>query len=335
MTLYTDIPTRAEIDALWNAAFPTSVSLYVPTEPASSGQAEQIAFKNLARAALDQLAGADKNDLGAVEEALADLGEDDGFWRRQARTLAVFATPAWLRTFRLPNRLMELAVGGERLYVKPLMRAVTVPQTAFVLALAQGGVRLLETVPDAPAALVRVPDMPSDVATAAGKASIKDRAPIRRLQGDEGQKVRIRQYARRVDDALREVLPGHGVPLVIAATEPLDSIFRSVCRYPEVVPESVRGNPESVPDVELVQQARAVLDRYYAGKARRAARVVRAAGWAEPHIERCRDRRPPGHPRRGRHAVRRHRRRRAWPGRRGRGRAVRRRASPGQHRCRR
>jgi hypothetical protein len=37
MTLYTDIPTRAEIDALWNAAFPTSVSLYVPTEPASSG----------------------------------------------------------------------------------------------------------------------------------------------------------------------------------------------------------------------------------------------------------------------------------------------------------
>jgi Bacterial archaeo-eukaryotic release factor family 11 len=266
MTLYTDIPTRAEIDALWNAAFPTSVSLYVPTEPASSGQAEQIAFKNLTRAALDQLAGADKNDLGAVEEALADLGEDDGFWRRQARTLAVFATPAWLRTFRLPNRLMELAVGGERLYVKPLMRAVTFPQTAFVLALAQGGVRLLETVPDAPAALVRVPDMPSDVATAAGKASIKDRAPIRRLQGDEGQKVRIRQYARRVDDALREVLPGHGVPLVIAATEPLDSIFRSVCRYPEVVPESVRGNPESVPDVELVQQARAVLDRYYAGK---------------------------------------------------------------------
>jgi hypothetical protein len=266
MTLYTDIPTRAEIDALWNAAFPTSVSLYVPTEPASSGEAERIAFKNLTRVALGQLTGADRNDLAAIEEALADLGEDDGFWRRQARTLAVFVTPAWLRTFRLPNRLTELAVGGERLYVKPLMRAVTFPQTAFVLALAQGGVRLLETVPDAPPVLVRVPDMPSDVAAAAGKASIKDRAPIRRLQGDEGQKVRIRQYARRVDDALREVLPGHGVPLVIAAAEPLDSIFRSVCRYPDVVPDSVPGSPESVSDVELVQQARTVLDRYYAAR---------------------------------------------------------------------
>ena len=49
-----------------------------------------------------------------------------------------------MRTFRLSNRLIELAVGGERLYVKPLMRAVTFPQTAFVLALAQGGVRLLD-----------------------------------------------------------------------------------------------------------------------------------------------------------------------------------------------
>jgi hypothetical protein len=47
--------------------------------PAPSGEAERIAFKNLARFALDQLAGADKNDLAAVEEALADLGEDDGF----------------------------------------------------------------------------------------------------------------------------------------------------------------------------------------------------------------------------------------------------------------
>ena len=266
MTLYTDIPTRAEIDALWNAASPTSVSLYVPTEPTSSGEAERIAFKNLARAGLEQLAGTDKNDLAAVEETLADLGEDDDFWRHQARTLAVFATPAWSHTFRLPNRLTELAVGGERLYVKPLMRAVTFPQTAFVLALAQGGVRLLETVPDAPPVLVRVPDMPSDVASAVGKASIKDRAPIRRLQGDEGQKVRMRQYARRVDQALREVLPGHGVPLVIAATEPLESIFRSVCRYPDAVPESVPGSPESVSDVELVQQARAVLDRYHAGR---------------------------------------------------------------------
>lgn len=266
MTLYTDIPTRAEIDVLWETASQAAVSLYVPTEPASSGDAERIAFKNLVRQSLDQLADRDKHDLAALEEALVGLEEDDEFWRHQARTLAVFATPEWLRTFRLPNRLVELAVAGERLHVKPLMRAVTFPQTAFVLALAQGGLRLLETVPDAAPEVVRVPDMPSDVASAVGKSSIKDRAPVRRLQGEEGQKVRMRQYARQIDHALREVLPGHGVPLVIAATEPLDAIFRSVCRYPDVVPETVAGNPENVADVDLVATARDVLDRYYAGR---------------------------------------------------------------------
>lgn len=265
MTLYTDIPTRSEIDSLWQATSPASVSLYVPPEPESSGEAERIAFKNLTRAALDQLAHVPKDDLVAVEEALVDLEDDEDFWRHQARTLAVFATPGWVRTFRLPNRLLELAVGGERLHVTPLMRAVTFPQTAFVLALAQGGVRLLETVPDAPPEVVRVPDLPTDVAAAVGKSSIKDRAPVRRLQGDEGQKVRMRQFARMVDTALREVLPGHGVPLVLAATEPLEAIFRSVCRYPDLVPESVAGSPESVSDVDLVREARAVLDRYHAG----------------------------------------------------------------------
>jgi len=149
MTLSTDIPTRPEIDALWETTAPASVSLYVPTEPASNGDAERIAFKNLARAALDQLADVDKHHLAALEDAFADLEEDDEFWRHQARTLAVFATPGWVRTFRLPNRLNALAVAGDRLHVKPLMRAVTFPQTAFVLALAQGSVRLLETVPDA------------------------------------------------------------------------------------------------------------------------------------------------------------------------------------------
>ncbi|MGE0299102.1 MAG: hypothetical protein AB7R99_20725, partial [Pseudonocardia sp.] len=242
MTLYTDIPTRGELDALWSVAAPAAISLYVPTAPASSGEAERIAFKNLARDALEQLAAADdaKQDVAAIEEALTDLEDDDtGFWRHQARTLAVFATPGWVRTFRLPNHLGALAVGADRLYVKPLMRAVTFPQTAFLLALAQGGVRLLETVPDAAPEVVRVPDLPADVASAVGKSSIADRAPVRRLQGSEGQKVRMRQYARLVDAALREVLPGHGVPLVLAATEPLDAIFRSVCRYPDLVPESV------------------------------------------------------------------------------------------------
>jgi ABC-type branched-subunit amino acid transport system ATPase component len=256
MTLYTDIPTRTEIDALWETAGPASVSLYVPTEPASSGAAERIAFKTAPRdgqARPRRVGGGLRRPRGGRRVLAAPGAHARGV--RHARLGA-----------HVPTAQPPRGGGrrGKRLHVKPLMRAVTFPQTAFVLALAQGSVRLLETVPDAAPEVVRVPDMPSDVASAVGKSSIKERAPIRKLQGDEGQKVRMRQYARQIDHALREVLPGHGVPLVVAATEPLDAIFRSVCRYPDLVPETVAGNPESTSDADVVAAARDVLDRYYA-----------------------------------------------------------------------
>lgn len=268
MTLYTDIPTRSEIDALWRDDPPAAISIYVETTPDSSGEAERIAYKNGVREALAQLGDAGKGNLAGLAEELAVLEDEDAeeFWRHQARSLAVFATPSSLRTFRLPNRLAPVAVGGTRFVVKPLLRAVTFPQTAFVLALAQGSVRLLETVPDAPAREVRVPDMPTDVASAVGKSSIRDRAPIRRVQGSEGQNLRRAQFCRLVDAAIREVLPGQGVPLVLAAAEPLDSIFRAHCRYPDLVPQSLSGSPEGRGDVELVAAAREILDNWYADR---------------------------------------------------------------------
>ncbi|MDQ0383039.1 baeRF11 domain-containing protein [Amycolatopsis thermophila] len=268
MTLYTDIPTRSEIDSLWQDVAPAAVSIYLETTPASSGEAERIAYKNAVREALAQLGEVGKEDLAGLTEELAVL-DDEGseeFWRHQARSLAVFAGPSSLRSYRLPNRLKPAVVTGTRFFVKPLMRALTFPQAAFVLALAQGSVRLLEAVPDAPPREVRVPDMPSDVASAVGKSSIKDRAPVRRVQGTEGQKLRMAQFCRQVDSALRDVLPGGGVPLVLAATEPLEGIFRAHCRYPDLVPYGVPGNPEGRGDGELVAEAREVLDRWHADR---------------------------------------------------------------------
>jgi len=266
MTLYTDIPTRSEIDALWEAGPRAAISLYLETRPDSSGEAERIAYKNAVREALSQLDPADLEDLAGLADELTILEDEeaDDFWRYQARTLAVFATPSSLHTFRLPNRLTPAAVGGSRFLVRPLLRAVTFPQTAYVLALAQGSVRLLETLPEIDAREVRLPGMPADVASAVGKSSIRGRSPIRRVQGSEGQKLRMAQYARLVDGGLRGMLSGQSVPLVVAATEPLASIFRAHCSYPHLVPRSVASNPEGRGDGELVAAAREVLDGWYA-----------------------------------------------------------------------
>jgi len=270
VTLHTDIPTRADIERLLTRRTPWCVSIYLPTSSIpQEAQADRIELRNLVSAAVAQLeaAGAERRAVNEIREPLDELAEDDEFWAEQARSLAVFATPASVRTYRLPNRLESAVEVADRFYVKPLLRAVTFPQAAFVLALAAGAVRLVEVTPDGPPFTVDVPGLPSDAASAAGKASIADRAPARRLQGSEGQKVRLRQYARKVDQALRGVLTGLELPLILAATEPLASIYRSVSSYPHLVDTTLRGNPEERTDQQLADEARAVLDAMYAREA--------------------------------------------------------------------
>jgi hypothetical protein len=270
MILHADIPTRAQVDRLLVNRDPASVSVYVPTDPASANVGERIELRNLAAEAMNQLrdAGVAKRELAAIEEEVADLVDDEDFWRHQARSLAVFVTPEVLMTFRLPNRLLGAVEAADRFYVKPLLRTVTFPQVAFVLAIAQGSVRLIEVSPDLEPEVVTLPDMPKDAASAAGRSSISDKAPIRRIQGDEGRKLRLRQYARKVDQALRPFLSGLDVPLILAAAEPLDSIYRSVNSYPHLAPGGISGNPERTPDAELAAGARDVLDELYARELR-------------------------------------------------------------------
>ena len=90
----------------------------------------------------------DRQSVEAIEEGLDDLIDDTPIWAYQANSLAVFATPTAVLTFRLPNRLEPVVEAADRFYTKPLLRSITVPQSAFVLALAQGSVRLVEVSSD-------------------------------------------------------------------------------------------------------------------------------------------------------------------------------------------
>jgi Bacterial archaeo-eukaryotic release factor family 11 len=267
LALHTDIPTLSAVEQLLTARSGPCVSIYVATSPITQeAQAARIELKNLASDALSQLEAQDveRGAVSEMREALDELSDDEDFWAEQARSLAIFAAPGMLRTYRLPNRLGNSVEVADRFFIKPLLRAVTFPQAAFVLALAAGSVRLVEVLPDEGPFTVNVPDLPSDAASAAGKSSIADRSPSRRLQGSEGQKVRLRQYARKVDQALRGVLAGLELPLVLAAAEPLESIYRSVNTYPHLADTALGGNPEGLSDTDLAAEARAVLDDVYA-----------------------------------------------------------------------
>jgi hypothetical protein len=245
--LYLDLPTTADITDLAAQRNDLSVSIFLPTTPVSlETDADRILLKNLTKEAFDQLqaAGADQRRVNPLIEEVEDLIEDDEFWRFQAHGLAIYATPDNLRTFRVPNALESSVKVSDRFHLKPLLRAINFGNACYVLALADGGVRLIEVSADLPAEAVKVEGLPTDAASSVGQASIATRSYSGRIGGSEGKKVRLRQYARQVDAALRGLLAGQTLPLILASVENLGAIYRSINTYPHLATPGIEGNPE-------------------------------------------------------------------------------------------
>jgi hypothetical protein len=282
--LHIDIPTVAEFRDLAQLRAQYCISLYMPTSRlGESAESNRTLFKDLAKDALAQLreAGGNKRVIEALNRRFEQLavGEHDpdqdkvrrrqrakpdeslSFWHYQGNGLAVLAVPETLRTFRLAETPKSLAEVADRFHLTPLLRAMTSRHDAFVLALAEESVRLIHVFANFPPLLVPVPELPRNVEEATHRPSFHVRAPRGHLQNLEGEKVLLHQYVEKVDRAVRDALRGHTAPLILAAVEPLASMFRALCDYPELAEEVLEGNPDRYTDAELEDRAIPILDR--------------------------------------------------------------------------
>jgi hypothetical protein len=285
--LHIDIPTLTEFKALAQIKGETCVSLYLPTSPlVDKIRANRIAFRDLASEALAQLkeAGVDKREIAVFEERfdhLAGLERDvqdedkirklqrakpdpfDTFWHYQANGLGVLSTSGLMRMFRLPDPPKPLAEVADRFHLTPLIKSMTSPHDLVVLALAEESVRLIHAFVNFPPVRLQIPDLPKNAEEATRRPSFHVRAPRRRLQNLEGEKVLLHKYVRKVEQAVHGALAGLNTPLVLAAEEPMSSMFRSLNTYPRLADEMIEGNPDQVTDAELEDAAIPILDRLY------------------------------------------------------------------------
>ncbi|HEY0569171.1 MAG TPA: hypothetical protein VGD13_13765 [Xanthobacteraceae bacterium] len=285
--LHIDIPTLEEFKALAQIKGEVCISVYLPVSPLVENiRANRIAFRDLAREALAQLreTGVDRRKIADFEarfDHLAGLERDvqdedkirklqrakpdpfDTFWHYQAHGLAVLSTPGLMRMFRLPNAPKPLAEVADRLHLTPLIRAMTSPHDIFVLALAEESVRLIHAFANFPPVRLQISDLPRNAEQATRRPSFHVRAPRGRLQNLEGEKVLLHQYVRKVEHAIHNVFAGLNTPLVVAAAEPLASMYRSLNSYPRLADEMIEGNPDQKTDAELEDAAIPILDRLY------------------------------------------------------------------------
>jgi len=244
-----DLPT---VDELLELGTPraNAVTVYTPAIAADY----EVAHTTV-KSALDEAIrtfreqGASHALQAAFKQRATEILADDA-WSALSRSVAVFTTDEKSEIFVLPNKLEAQTQVGDYFDLGQLVRAVAVPQEAYALTLSADGWNLWLATADA---VVHELDIDSegnsDVAEATNRATVRGRGQLRRLQGDEGTKVLLETYAKRVFETISPVLhdqdPGHRRPLFVFAADPLIDMYRTHEHGPrELV--SIHGSPDAL-----------------------------------------------------------------------------------------
>ena len=178
----------------------------------------------------------------------AEIAESD-LWLRLSRSLAIFIADDFHEVYVLPNALETQSQVGHYFDIGQLVRAVTTPQEAYALTLSANGWNLWRATPTTRAEeLPLVGEYATDAAEATHRATIRGRGHERRLGGDEGKKLLLETYAKRVAEAVQAEL-GHTdsparVPLFLFATDPLLDFYRNIDQKRQII--AVPGAPDEL-----------------------------------------------------------------------------------------
>lgn len=290
------------------------ITVYMPLSNASTAGANPNAKQNdLSWKELIASARAESARLGAQGSELLEsirswhsVGQEQP---EEARGVAVFRSPdvfavAWPR-----NEVPGLVRMGPHFYVRPLLADLTQPHMFYLLALSQKDVRLLrctqtssEEVPFSEFDRLSFErwknwEKPDHNALNNGATNSGVRGTVGALapkgSDAEAKDEYLSHFFKFVDGKVNEILKDHKEPLIVAAVEYEQPIYREVNRYSHLCAEPVIGAPNSLKSGEMHARALAAIQRDYdrrvddalaqwdhrvgAGASSRPAEVVKAA----------------------------------------------------------
>ncbi|HET6603044.1 MAG TPA: hypothetical protein VFG21_02355 [Xanthomonadaceae bacterium] len=242
------------------------VSIYMPTHRVGEQiRQDRIRLKNLLGQAEKALAargmrGPDARDILAPARRHLD---DERYWQHSSQGLAIFLSPTGSREYALPLDFEPHVVVDDHYEVKPLLPMLLGDGHFFILALSKNKVRLLGATRHS-VDEIHVPDLPADLSqalaqdvperslqfhtgTPAPAVGGGERAAVFHGQGagdDTRAKVDLLRYFRLVDRALHKVLHEESAPLVLAAVEYEQAIYRDANSYSHLLEKGIDGSPD-------------------------------------------------------------------------------------------
>ena len=268
------------------------VSIYLPTQPGSpEGFRDHLLLKGCLHRAAEMLGqrGVTHAEIRKMLEPAELLVEDDGFWHDRSQGLALLVSRRIFGRWRLPLAFREFTHVGRSFQLRPLLPLLVEDQPYYLLAFSQNRIRLFrgsrfsfEALPDA----ALPPSLKALAATAAevdggvqfhtGGARHPSQATAAVYHGQGGrrdeQPAQMTLYLKGIREAMRPVLRGSTLPLVLATVPENAAAFREVNEYPHLRDESLAGNPDYLTPHELHERSWPMVQRVVDAKVREAVR---------------------------------------------------------------
>ncbi|MFI7426866.1 hypothetical protein ACIBPB_07745 [Micromonospora sp. NPDC049836] len=251
----------------------TRISVFLPTHHGGpQTERDRIRLKNQLRHAQHALR-ADGMPVGQIDAMLEPghrLLDRVGLWDQPSDGLAVFLGPDGPCHLRVPLRLPELVTVGDRFVVRPLLPLLSTGGHFYVLALSQDEIRLFHGT-QAGLEQVELDGLPLAVwltmprrrpqvhAFLADRGGTGGRAVFHGGDGYDAKPL-ILQHFRRVDHALRDLLAGGQVPVVLAGVRYLQAIYHQANTHPQLVPAGIDGSPRDTSLDQLHRRAWALVE---------------------------------------------------------------------------
>lgn len=292
-----DLLSRTDFGALLGQQRPPCVSLLMPTTRGVKHE-DKKRWKNLVGQAVEKLSrrGLRSSEIKDAIAPAERLFTDVAFWQDVSDGLAAFFAPGVERVYRVPMTIDERVVVGRDFHIKPLLPLISEDGRFFVLAISQKNVRLLQGTRQSVAEieLRGVPksfdealqydifEQPRTMHThraPGGAATNREGIAHGHGAGIDSGKDGLLQFCQAVNRGLEQVLRDDGAPLVLAAAEPLASIYREASSRASLLAEGIDGHPDRRSPQDLRDRAlELVQPRFQEGRHRIAALYRQLAG---------------------------------------------------------
>lgn len=291
-----DLFSRDELAELTQVQSETCVTILMPTFHVEAELSQNpIRLKNLLRQARQELKDQGVRNVDALLAPIQGLLENNAFWLEQSDGLAIFRSPDYFRTFRLPLSFEETVVTSGRFHLKPLFPVIASNDRFYVLALSQQNVRLYRgtryTISE-----VETTEIPKSITEALPFEVVEGTMRIQTRHAGNGTNQalyhghgldpadeksephdELKRFFREVNNGLLETLKGEmakgetAAPLVLAGVEYYLPLYRSVNGYRNLVDSTlVAGNPDLLKPKQLHHKAWSVLEPIFESSRRNA-----------------------------------------------------------------